>query len=525
VTPAGVRLEGWGWRHAGRAAWATSGVSLRIEPGERVLLLGASGAGKSTLLHALAGVLGSSDEGQEAGSLTVDGARPRPGDCGLVMQDPDAQTILERVGDDVAFGLENLSVPRDEIWPRVRTALADVGLDLPLDHSTERLSGGQRQRLALAGALAMRPGLLLLDEPTANLDPEGVEEVRDAVGRLVADRRTTLVVVEHRIATWMPIVDRVVVLAAGGGVVADGPPSQVFTRHGTELAALGAWVPGIPHGLERRRGHRSAEPVLVARDLTIGYEAETPVRTVAALDIPRGLSTTLTGANGSGKTTLALTLAGLLPSLSGEVQASPSISPTAPRFTMLWERVVRSHGRSAMRRGGSPTYHGEPRAERGAASPARTNPAGWRSKELLTRLGTVFQDPEHQFVASTVADELAIGLRALGHSRSDIDARVSDLLEQLHLGRLARANPFTLSGGEKRRLSVGTVLATSPAVVFLDEPTFGQDRNTWVDLVRLVTAQLDAGTSVVSVTHDSDYLDLLGEHHVHLDHVRLGAAA
>ncbi|MBI4901312.1 MAG: ABC transporter ATP-binding protein, partial [Actinobacteria bacterium] len=214
-----------------------------------------------------------------------------------------------------------------------------------------------------------------------------------------------------------------------------------------------------------------------------------------------------------------------LPSLSGEVQASPSISPTAPRFTMVWERVVRSHGRSAMRRGGSPTYHGEPRAERGAASPARTNPAGWRSKELLTRLGTVFQDPEHQFVAATVADELAIGLRALGHSRSDIDARVSDLLEQLHLGRLARANPFTLSGGEKRRLSVGTVLATSPAVVFLDEPTFGQDRNTWVDLVRLVTAQLDAGTSVVSVTHDADYLELLGEHHIHLHDVRIEAAA
>ena len=144
MRPAQVRLDGWGWRHAGRAAWAVTGVSLRIEPGERVLLLGASGAGKSTLLHALAGVLGTSDEGEQAGSLTVDGERPRPGRSGLVMQDPDAQTILERVGDDVAFGLENLAVPPDEIWPRVRTALAEVGLDLPLDHSTERLSGGQR---------------------------------------------------------------------------------------------------------------------------------------------------------------------------------------------------------------------------------------------------------------------------------------------------------------------------------------------------------------------------------------------
>ncbi len=492
MKPAAVCLEGWGWRHAGRAAWATSGVSLRIEPGERVLLLGASGAGKSTLLHALAGVLGSSDEGEQAGSLVVDGVRPRPGDCGLVMQDPDAQTILERVGDDVAFGLEHLSVPRDEIWPRVRTALAEVGLGLPLDHSTERLSGGQRQRLALAGALAMQPGLLLLDEPTANLDPQGVQEVREAVGRLVADRRTTLVVVEHRIATWLPIVDRVVVLAAGGGVVADGPPAGVFTSHGSELAALGAWVPGIGHGLVRRPAPSCGESVLVAHDLTIGYEPATPVRTVAAFEVPRGVSTTLTGANGSGKTTLALTLAGLLPSLAGHVRASASICPAAPGQHGLFARPGRHAGR------------------------ARTDPAQWRSKELLTRLGTVFQDPEHQFVAATVSDELAIGLRALGRSVHDVDARVSDLLDQLHLARLARANPFTLSGGEKRRLSVGTVLATSPAVVFLDEPTFGQDRNTWVDLVRLVTAQLDAGTSVLSVTHDSDYLALLGEHHVHL---------
>ena len=176
-----------------------------------------------------------------------------------------------------------------------------------------------------------------------------------------------------------------------------------------------------------------------------------------------------------------------------------------------------------MRRSSSPTYHDEPTTptERGTA---RTDPLQWRSKELLTRLGTVFQDPEHQFVATTVADEIAIGLRALKRPAPEIATRVAELLEQLHLTPLARANPFTLSGGEKRRLSVGTVLATRPAGMFLDEPTFGQDRRTWVDLVRLVTAQLDAGTTVVSVTHDRDYLDLLGEHHVHLGPAgRLGA--
>ncbi|HET7725606.1 MAG TPA: ATP-binding cassette domain-containing protein, partial [Propionibacteriaceae bacterium] len=387
----------------------------------------------------------------------------------------------------------------------------------------EPVAGAERaRRIAAMRDAGVRAVKLRFHHADWRHDVEVVEEVRDAVGRLVAERGTTLVVVEHRIGTWLPLVDRVVVLAAGGGVVADGPPDQVFSTHGAELAALGAWVPGIGHGLVRRPVPRSRDAVLSARELTIGYEPDTPVRTVSSLDIPQGTSTTLTGANGSGKTTLALTLAGLLPSLGGHVQASPTISPAPAgprRFTMFSRRAGASHGEYAMRSASSPTYPGEPatRPRPGGTYTTRTDPSRWRSKELLTRLGTVFQDPEHQFVAATVADELAIGLRALGRGKEDVEVRVAELLEQLHLGRLARANPFTLSGGEKRRLSVGTVLATSPAVVFLDEPTFGQDRNTWVDLVRLVTAQLEAGTTVVSVTHDADYLDLLGEHHVHLE--------
>ncbi|HJX76508.1 MAG TPA: ABC transporter ATP-binding protein, partial [Gaiella sp.] len=192
---ASVRARGWGWRHAGRQGWAVSGLDLDIEPGERVLLLGASGAGKSTLVHALAGVLGGDEEGEEAGELVVDGGDPRRarGRVGLLLQDPDSQVILARVGDDVAFGCENLGVPREETWRRVADSLAAVGLDLPLDHPTSELSGGQKQRLALAGVLAMRPKLLLLDEPTANLDPDGVVEVRDAVARVLEHSDATFV--------------------------------------------------------------------------------------------------------------------------------------------------------------------------------------------------------------------------------------------------------------------------------------------------------------------------------------------
>ena len=179
---AGVVARDWGWRHASRKDFALRHVDFTIQPGERVLLLGASGAGKSTLMSGLAGVLGGDDEGELEGELLIDGvdARQARGRSGLVLQDPDAQTILERVGDDTAFGCENLNLPKDEIWSRVRSSLDIVGLGyMKLDRSTRRLSGGQRQRLALAGVLAMHPGLLLLDEPTANLDPEGVKEVHD----------------------------------------------------------------------------------------------------------------------------------------------------------------------------------------------------------------------------------------------------------------------------------------------------------------------------------------------------------
>jgi len=254
VRPAAVTARGWGWRHAGRTRPAVSGLDLEIQPRERVLLLGPSGAGKSTLLHALAGVLGdgasgaSGDPGDpgdpgdaentdETGSLLIDGAAPRAqrGRAGLVQQDPETQVVLSRLGDDVAFGAENLAVPAAEIWPRVREALDDVGLGhLPLDHPTAALSGGQKQRLALAGILAMRPGLLLLDEPTANLDPAGVLEVRDAVGRCLDKTGATLVVVEHRVGVWKDLVDRIVVLQPGSAtdsaVLIDGPPHRVLAE-------------------------------------------------------------------------------------------------------------------------------------------------------------------------------------------------------------------------------------------------------------------------------------------------------
>src|SRR3954471_17030131 len=240
-----VVLRGFGWRHAGRRAWAVRDDNRRIAHGERVLLLGPSGAGKSTLLAALAGLL-PEDSGESAGTAEIDGLDPRKARerVGILFQDPQTQLVMARSGDDVAFGLENRGVPAGDIWPRVSDALDRVGFAYPITRPTSALSGGEAQRLALAGVLALRPGLLLLDEPTANLDPAGSQLVRDAIVRL-RDEDTTLIVVEHRVAEALPLVDRVVVLDPGGGIRADGAPELVFAGHGDRLAAEGVWVPGF----------------------------------------------------------------------------------------------------------------------------------------------------------------------------------------------------------------------------------------------------------------------------------------
>lgn len=482
---AGARVcaRGWGWRHAGRKNAALSDVDLDIAPGERVLVLGPSGSGKSTLMGGLAGLLGGAEEGEATGTLTVDGIAPAEarGRVGLLMQDPEAQVVLARVGDDVAFGMENLGVAREEIWPRVENSLEAVGLSVPLDHSTTELSGGQKQRLALASILAMGPGLLLLDEPTANLDPSGVAEVRAAVEKVVERTGATVVVVEHRVDVWASLVDRVIVVA-DGAIAADGPLREVLAQQGEALRERGIWLPGddvaaeVGPAPEVAPASSEATPIARVTDLTIGYAADAPVRSGIDLTIERGVSTCIVGANGAGKSTFALTLAGLLPPLEGTVE------------------VETSDG-------------------------TRGDPHEWSSKQLLGRMSMVFQEPEYQFLAATVAEELAIGPRAAGMSEEEIAPLVDEHLEALGLTALARANPMTLSGGEKRRLSVATALISAPELLILDEPTFGQDRGTWLGLVRLLRAALERGVTLVSITHDPAFVAAMGQRVVDLGQV------
>lgn len=538
-----LRFENWGYRHASRKAFAVRGLNLTIEAGQRVLLLGASGIGKSTILEGAAGLIGSDiilksdsndknsnssshnvlvedeDGGVSEGAVFVDDVpvHKARGRVGLVLQDPESQAIFQRLGDNVAFGPENMNVPRKEIWNIVDESLKEVGLDgLQLHRSTAHLSGGQMQRLALAGALAMKPSVLLLDEPTANLDPDGVEQIVSAVGKVLDDTHATMVLVEHHAQPWIDLIDRVIVLglensgnsgnsednknfvhdddiardeSAKTVIVADGTPDEVFNRKDLDFENLGIWLPDKYKDSKNRnigRIHVEGEPdcdpsvgdgkvVLSTKNLAISH-TDTPIAKNINLEFNSGQITALVGANGAGKSTLSLTLAGLIPSIEGEVVASEELCKDLDS----------------------------------------SDPIKWKSTELAKRISYVFQNPEHQFACGTVLEEVMLGPIRTGMSEEDARAKAKELLERFRLGRYANANPYTLSGGEKRRLTVATSLAAAPRVLILDEPTFGQDRKTWMQIIKLIASLRADGVSVIVVTHDKELVDALGARLVEL---------
>lgn len=517
ATPRGARIElnNFSWHHPGRPEPVISGLNLTINPGEKVLLLGTSGAGKSTLLHAIAGVLHDDDGESAGGTITINGQAPAEarGTAGMMQQDPESSIVMATVGNDVAFGPENLRVPREEIWRRVTEALTAVGLnDLALDHPSSALSGGQKQRLGLAGILSMHPGAMILDEPTANLDPSGVQEVRDSILAAAEATGATLLVVEHRVSIWAPHMDRIIVLGEGGTITHDGAPDTVLTEARRDLIDAGVWVPNyVPRAPQSNSDSKYGEALLRAENLSITRAQPTPKqrrarrRTIKRFgdtpapvptDLPvlrSGINLTLhagehlsvLGPNGAGKSTLALTLAGLLTATDGTLTATDAL---------------RNHG----------------------GQTAHWDVPTWTPAQMLSRIGYVFQEPEYQFIRGTVREELELGPRRLAAlTRNPLDedelaARTNDLAARLRLTHLLDANPFTLSGGEKRRLSVASALATAPKILILDEPTFGQDARTWAELVDLIRELLAGGTAVISITHDEDYTAALGGNHITL---------
>jgi energy-coupling factor transport system ATP-binding protein len=418
-------------------------------------VVGPSGSGKSTLASAIAGLLGRDLPGEWLGSLTVGGTDVRAaapavtGSVGVVFQDPDRQLVMDTADDDVAFGLENRAWSRGAMRERVPTALDDVGLPGFERRRPTRLSGGEQQRLALAGVLAPLPGVLVLDEPTANLDPAGALALLDRLGGLRAERRATLVLVEHRVDAVWPLADRVLALGRDGRPVAFGTPHEVMAVADL-IRASGAWLPGEEPTPAVPRGRRGHDPIVAADGLSFAYPGHPPAVAGISLSVGAGERVALVGRNGSGKSTLGRLLVGLLRPSSG---------------------VVRLGG---------------------------VEPAGLPPAALARLAGYVFQDPERQFLASTVADEVRLGLRPPEESG------VRDLMSSLGLplDAFGERSPYALSGGEQRRLSLACALVRAPRVLVLDEPTFGQDRHGFEALLAILRDRVAAGTAVIAATHD-----------------------
>jgi len=451
--------------HEGPAA--LTDIDLDVAAGDLVLVVGASGSGKSTLLRCANGLVPHSSGGRFSGSVVVGGRstrthRPRElADLvGFVHQDPEAQFVVDHVETDLAFVLENLGTDAAAMRRRVEEVLDALAIAHLRDRSPATLSGGERQRCAIAGALASAPALLVLDEPTSQLDPQGADDVLAALTRLNADLGTTIVLAEHRLERAAPLADRAV-LVENGRIASTGSPGAVLSGYDgappvTHLGRLLGWDP-LPLTVRdaRARAGDGRAPIapptdrvdaptpgpalLRARGLGAAIDGHHVIERIDA-EIASGEVVALLGRNGSGKTTLLRTLAGLLPAANGTVE------PVGP-----------------------------------------------------VRVAYVPQDPNSLLFAPTVADELATTLRLLG--RRDL-APVEIWLQRLHLTGARERHPRSLSGGERQRVAIAAVAVGGAEVLLLDEPTRGMDAASRAALEAAIGAHAQQGGAVILATHD-----------------------
>ncbi|WP_082800086.1 ABC transporter ATP-binding protein [Metabacillus fastidiosus] len=471
------------------------GVDLQINKGEKLLILGPSGGGKSTLALTLNGIIPRSIEAEMTGTITIDSHSPSELNfreiserIGMLFQDPETQFCMLTVEDEIIFGLENLRLSKSEIKVRMEQSLELVGLSNYKKAQIKELSGGMKQKLGLACLLAMEPEVFILDEPTANLDPESTEEIFELLITLSKKLNKTLIFIEHKLDSLLPYLKRVIVLGNDGSVLADGPPKTVFKDHYTAIAEQGIWVPEIckyakeaeKEGLlwnefpltideftdglkgktfdvqlnENYKQHHS-ETILRADHLSFSYNDKQVLKDIN-FSISQGDFVAILGPNGAGKSTMSQLFIKLLKPKQGDIYLK-----------------------------------NEPISK-------------LKTSELMQKLGYVFQNPEHQFICDTVEQELAYGLKMLGWEKEKWLPRVNELLEQFHLTDRRENNPFSLSQGQKRRLSVATMLTNDQQILILDEPTFGQDYINTKGLMTLLKNLNDSGKTIIMITHDME---------------------
>ena len=465
---------------------ALADVTLHIAEGEFVLVAGPSGAGKSTLLRCLNGLVPHFTGGTLSGSVAVadhnpvaEGPQVLSRLVGFVFQDPEAQFVLDRVEDEIAFALENGAIPPTEMRVRIEEVLNLLDLAPLRDRPLETLSGGEKQRVAIAAALAFRPRILVLDEPTSQLDPQSAEDVLRALVRLNCDRGLTIVLVEHRLERILPHADHLIYLPPppiGGdsrGVLSGLPRHVLHQMNLTPpLVTLGKELGWKPLPFTVKEGHRFAAKsqilnpkpqvsekqsvirysLFVIRNLHFAYDQEDILRGIN-LEVAPGELVALMGRNGSGKTTLLKCIVGLLRPQQGEI-------------TLESESLIKQETAS-----------------------------------ICQSVGYLPQEPDDLLFADTVAEELVVTLRNHGLLDSPPIAP-ADLLARLGLSSLAASYPRDLSVGQRQRVALGAVTVTRPRLLLLDEPTRGLDYFAKRELVRLLREWQAEGVGVLLVTHD-----------------------
>lgn len=481
---------------------ALDDVTLEVCRGERVCVLGANGSGKSTLASVICGLL-APDEGdvELAGHAVCTGGvadlaayRDARRQLGLVFQNPDDQIVTSVVADDVAFGPENLGVPRAQISVRVARELRRVAMEKYAHADPSRLSGGQRQRVCIAGALAMEPAVLVLDEPSSLLDVRGRAAIMRVMGRLAA-AGATLVHVTHFMDEALAA-DRVVVMQHGH-VALEGTPDEVFAAKNAQvIEALGLEMPfearlavalrqagaaggaiaapGAPSDEKPAACAPAAEPLaILARDLVFSYGPDAQALDGVSLKVPARATTAIVGQTGSGKSTLLRLLCGLEAADAGSL-------------TVCGINAATKRGRRQVRRA----------------------------------VGYVMQHPERQLFAQTVAEDVAFGPRNQRLSAAEVERRVAHALDLVGLADRRDASPFELSGGQQRLAAIAGVLAMEPELLVLDEPTAGLDPRGRARLRALMADLAAHGVTLLQVTHSmedaarADHVVVLDQSHV-----------